>query len=104
MARQVIDWRAIPRRYRAWKELPAWRKVLWAVTRTVMSVVLYVASVAAVLWFNEPGVVGGIAEGSESPLALVGLFAAQPELLALVLLLFPAVLAAVVLPHRTAWN
>jgi hypothetical protein len=104
MARQVIDWRAIPRRYRAWKALPAWRKVLWTVSRTAMSVVLYVAFAAGILWFNEPRVVEGIAGGDESPLALVGLFATQPELLALVLLLVPAVLAAVLLPHRTDWS
>ena len=100
---QRVDWRAIPARYRAWRALPVWRKALWLVTRVVTMVVFYVAAAAAILWYNEPTVIEGIGAGTESPLALLGLFASQPELLALMLLMIPAVFVAVVLPHRPDW-
>ncbi len=103
MARQVIDWRAIPRRYRAWKSLPAWRKVLWGVSRGVAAAVLYVAFAAAILWYNEPAVVESVGAGQTSAATLVGVLAGNVELLAVMVLLVPAVLASVLLPHRTEW-
>jgi hypothetical protein len=103
MARQVIDWRAIPRRYRAWKALPAWRKALWGVTRGVAATVLYVAFAAAILWYNEPAVVESVGAGQASVAALFGVLAGNVQLLAVMVLLVPAVLASVLLPHRTEW-
>ena len=99
-----VDWRAIPRRYRAWRALPRWRKLLWLVVRGVTIVVAYAASAAAVLWYNAPGVVEGVGAGRTPAWTLVGLVVARPDLLALVLLLVPAVLAAVLLPHRPDWR
>lgn len=100
---QRIDWRAIPRRYRAWWALPLWRKLLWLVTRSATMVVAYVAFAAGILWYNEPALVTGIGAGRESVWALAGLFVAQPELLFVLLVLVPAVFAAVLLPHRPDW-
>ena len=100
---QRIDWRAIPTRYRNWQALPAWRKLLWLVTRSVTMVVAYVAFAVGILWYNEPALVEGIGAGRESPLALVGALGATPELLVLLVILVPAVLAAVLLPHRPDW-
>jgi hypothetical protein len=104
MSGQRVDWRAIPRRYRAWQDLPVWRKVLWLVTRSLAIGVVYVASAAVILWYNAPLVVEGIANGGLSPLALLALFATQPELLLLCLLLLPAIAAAILLPHRPDWS
>ena len=104
MARQVIDWRAIPKRYRAWQELPAWRKALWLVTRSVTMLVFYVLFAAAILWYNEPETVEAVGAGREPVWELVAVLGGQPELLVILLLLVPAVAATVLLPHRTDWS
>lgn len=101
---QRIDWRAIPSRYRRWQALPAWRKLLWLVTRSVTMVVAYAFCAVAIVWYNEPVLVEGIGGGTESPLALVGAFGTSPGLLAILLILVPAVMAAVLLPHRPDWR
>jgi hypothetical protein len=100
---QRIDWRAIPTRYRNWQALPAWRKLLWLVTRSVTMVVLYAGFAVGILWYNEPALVEGVGAGRESPLAVVGALVATPELLVILAILVPAVLAAVLLPHRPDW-
>ncbi|WP_276261151.1 hypothetical protein [Haloglomus litoreum] len=100
---QRIDWRAVPARYRAWQALPLWRKVLWLVVRSVTIVVLYLGAAAAILWYNEPAVVGAMGAGREPVWALFGVLSAQPELLLLLLILGPAVAAAVLLPHKPDW-
>jgi hypothetical protein len=99
-----IDWRAIPRRYRTWRALPAWRKVLWVVGRGLTMVVAYVGFGAAILWYNEPDVVGGVAAGRQPVWAVAGLLAGRPELLLVLAILVPAVVAAVLLPHRPSWR
>jgi hypothetical protein len=99
-----IDWRAIPSRYRNWRALPTWRKLLWVLTRSVTMVVLYVVAAVAILWYNEPALVEGIGAGRASVWSLVGELAAQPELLALLLLLGPAIAAAVLLPTKPGWR
>jgi len=99
-----IDWRAIPSRYRRWRALPAWRKLLWLLVRGVTMAVAYVGFAAAILWYNEPTVVEAVGAGRESAWALVTLLGARPELLVLLALLVPAVLAAVLLPHRPDWR
>lgn len=99
-----VDWRAIPRRYRAWRAMPRWRKLLWLVTRSVTVLVLYGAAAAALLWYNAPAVVEGVGAGRTPAWALVDLVAASPDLLVLVVVLVPAVLAAVLLPHRPDWR
>jgi hypothetical protein len=101
---QRIDWRAIPSRYRRWRALPAWRKLLWLVVRGVTTVVAYVGSAVAILWFNEPVVVEAVGAGRAPVWALVTRVVAQPELLLLLALLVPAILAAVLLPHRPDWG
>jgi hypothetical protein len=98
-----IDWRAIPARYRAWQALPAWRKALWAVSRSVLMVVLYALFAVGILWYNEPALVEGVGAGRESLTDLVWAVASQPELLAILLILVPAVVAAVLLPTKPAW-
>jgi hypothetical protein len=99
-----IDWRAILSRYQDWRALPTWRKLLWALTRSVTMVLLYVGFAVAILWYNEPALVEGIGAGRASVWALVGELAAQPELLALLLLLVPAIVAAVLLPAKPGWR
>jgi hypothetical protein len=101
---QRVDWRAIPSRYRRWQALPVWRKLLWVVTRSVTMVLLYGLFAAGLLWYNEPATVEAIGTGSAPAWALLGLLAARPELLALLLVLGPAVAAAVLLPHRPDWG
>lgn len=101
---QRVDWRAIPRRYRAWRDLPPWRKAVWILTRAVTMTVLYAAFAAAILWYNEPALMGAIVAGERSPLALGGLLGDRPELLGICLLLVPAVAAAVLLPHKPSWR
>lgn len=101
---QRVDWRAIPTRYRAWQALPLWRKALWLVTRIVTVAVFYVLAAAVILWFNAPEPVEAIGAGEASILTLGGVFASQPELLLLLLVLVPAIAAAVVLPHKPDWR
>lgn len=64
-------------------------------------VVAYVAFAAAILWYNEPEVVEGIGAGREPLWTLLGVLGARPELLVLLLILVPAVVASVLLPHRS---
>lgn len=99
-----IDWRAIPGRYRAWRALPAWRKSLWLLSRGATVAVLYVTLAVGILWYNAPTVVGDVGAGRASAWAVVGLLGARPELLGVLLLLVPAVLAGVILPHRPSWG
>lgn len=99
-----IDWRAIPARFRRWRALPTWRKLLWVLTRSVTMVVLYVAFAVALLWYNEPALVEGIGAGRASVTALAGVLWAQPELLGILLLLAPAVAVAVLLPQKPGWQ
>lgn len=101
---QRIDWRAIPTRFRRWQALPTWRKLLWLVTRAVTMVVAYAFFAVGILWYNEPDLVGAIVAGDRSPFAIFGAFAATPELLVIMLILVPAVVAAVLLPHRPDWQ
>lgn len=99
-----IDWFAIPDRFQAWQAKPTWRKLLWLVSRSVTMVVLYVAFAAAFLWYNAPEIVEGVGSGDESVWALLGLVASRPELLGLLLILFVAVPAATLLPHKPSWR
>lgn len=99
-----IDWRAIPARFRNWRAMPAWRKLLWLVTRSVTVVVLYAVFATGILWYNEPALVEGIGAGRLPAWALVGVLGAQPELLGLLLILGPAILIAVLLPQKPAWQ
>lgn len=101
---QRIDWRAVPRRYRRWRALPRWRKLLWLVTRSTTMAVLYAAFAAGLLWYNAPAVVEGVGAGREPVWALAGLLASRPELLVLLAILVPAVAAAVLLPHKPGWR
>lgn len=101
---QQIDWRAIPRRFRAWQAKPLWRKLLWILSRTVTMVVAYVFFGAAVLWYNQPTAIERIAAGTASPLSLLSVLAAQPALLAILAIMVPAVLVAVLLPHKPSWR
>ncbi|WP_255198141.1 hypothetical protein [Halorarius litoreus] len=100
---QRIDWQAIPTRYRRWQALPVWRKLRWLVTRSLTMVVAYVGFAVAILWYNEPTPVEAIGADRESPLALVGALVTTPEL-GLLLILVPAVVAAVLLPNRPSWR
>jgi hypothetical protein len=99
-----VDWRAIPTRYRAWQALPRWRKLVWFVTRGLTVGLLYVAFAVGLLWYNEPALVEGIFAGREPLWAMATLLARRLELLGLLLILVPAVLAAVLLPHRPDWR
>lgn len=67
-------------------------------------VVLYVAFGAALLWYNEPALVEGVGAGQQSAWALVGLLGARTDLLVLLLILVPAVVVGVLLPHRPDWR
>lgn len=104
MASRRIDWFAIPRRYRAWQAKPTWRKVLWLVSRSVSMLVLYVLFAGAILWYNQPEIVGGVVNGTEPVWSILTVFGTQPELLVIMAILVPAVVASVLLPHRTVWT
>jgi hypothetical protein len=103
-ARRRVDWRAIPGRYRAWKTLPRWRQLLWLVSRGLAIGILYALFAVGILWYNEPAMVEGIAAGRESIWVLLGLLVDRSELLVLMVILLPAVIAGVLLPHRTDWS
>jgi len=101
---QRIDWRAIPDRYRAWQAKPTWRKALWLVSRSVTMVVFYVLFAAAIFWYNEPEAVEGVRTGEEPVWELFAVLGSNPELLAIFAIMVPAVVAAVLLPHRPDWR
>ena len=80
-----------------------WRKVLWLVGRSLAMILLYLGFGIAILWYNAPTLIEGIGAGREPVWALLGLFGAQPELLILLGLLVPAVIAGVLLPYKPSW-
>lgn len=104
MTNQRVDWRAIPERYRAWRELPAWRKAVWLVTRSLTILVGYAVAAAVVLWYNLPETARAVSDGREPVWELVPALAGYPALAFLLVFLLPVVAAAVILPHRTDWS
>jgi hypothetical protein len=99
-----VDWRSIPRRYRAWRALPPWRKGLWIASRVLAIAVLYVIAAAAILWFNEPVVANAVVAGERPPTALLTAVLARPELGLLAVVVLVGVAAAVLLPHKERWQ
>jgi hypothetical protein len=101
---QRIDWFAIPDRFRAWRAMALWRKCLWLVSRTVTMVIFYALFAVGILWYNDPELVSRVLGGDASVLALLGLLVGSPELVVILLLLVPAVLVTVLLPHKPSWQ
>jgi hypothetical protein len=101
---QRIDWFAIPDRFRAWRAMALWRKCLWIVSRTVTMALFYAFFAVGILWYNDPALVSGVLGGRESVMALLGLLSGRPELVVILLLLVPAVLVTVLLPHKPSWQ
>jgi len=66
-------------------------------------VVLYCGFAIGILWYNAPTLIEGIGAGRAPVWAVVGLLGTQPERLVLLILLVPAVIAGVLLPHKPSW-